>query len=218
MQGSVSHPWLEQVEHSGKEFVSLRVRSSVGFPPGRRETSLGRAGAKAIATVLLFGGHADPAGRRGQGAAEAGAPRSGMSQRFRARTSAKRGHPRGFTRGRPVPNGVPSSGRTGQSREREGWRVWLGAAELPSAPEGCLRGVRPAPSSAFFAGKLVALAIFRELSVLRSPELSVIVSSASTPSPAGGLGGRGTSGLSRCWVAETGRPPPGGCVCERGVN
>lgn len=63
MQGSVSHPWLEQVEHSGKEFVSLRVRSSVGFPPGRRETSLGPAGAKAIATVLLFGGRADPVGR-----------------------------------------------------------------------------------------------------------------------------------------------------------
>lgn len=133
MQGSVSHPWLKQVEHSGKEFVSLRVRSSVGFPPGRRETSLGPAGAKAIATVLLFGGRADPVGSRGRGAAEAGAPRGGMSQRFRARTSAKRGHPRGFTRGRPVPNGVPSSGRTGQSREREGW-------EFGWVPQSC-----PAP-------------------------------------------------------------------------
>lgn len=60
MQGSVSHPWLEQVEHSGKEFVSLRVRSSVGFPPGRRETSLGPAGVKAIARCSSLGAAPTP--------------------------------------------------------------------------------------------------------------------------------------------------------------
>lgn len=217
MQGSVSHPWLEQVEHSGKEFVSLRVRSSVGFPPGRRETSLGRAGAKAIATVLLFGGRADPAGSRGRGCR--GGCASGRNEStFQSQDKCEEGAPQGLHQGEACPQRCPLLGKDRTEQGEGGVGVWLGAAELPSAPEGCLRGVRPAPSSAFFAGKLVALAIFRELSVLRSPELSVIVSSASTPSPAGGLGGRGTSGLSRCWVAETGRPPPGGCVCERGVN
>lgn len=116
MQGSVSHPWLEQVEHSGKEFVSLRVRSSVGFPPGRRETSLGRAGAKAIATVLLFGGPRRPRGKPGTGGYRGGCASGRNESVFQSQDKCEEGAPQGLHQGEACPHRCP----LGKDRTEQG--------------------------------------------------------------------------------------------------
>lgn len=208
----------------------------MGFPLGKRETSLGKVGGKAVTTVPLSGGSADPVGSLRKGGCRGGSTLGQNESVFQSQDRCKGRAPQRLHREEACPQQCPQQCplllRKDRTRARRGVASSAGCGRAKASrpvPERCVSeaSVHPATSSAFwvlvvwsftpvFAGKLVALAISRELSELRSPELSVIVSSA-PPTPRG-LGGRGTAGPSRCRVAEAGWPPPGGCVCERGVN
>lgn len=132
------------------------MRSSVGFPLGKRETSPDRVGGKAVTTVPLSGGSAGPVGSLRKGGRRGGCSLGWNESVFQSQDGCKGRAPRELPWEEACPQQRPQQCPLLLGKDRteqgEGWRAQLGAVELPSAREACLRGVHPPCTFRCFLG------------------------------------------------------------------